>query len=305
MVFYGGNSAAKTTPSGYNLWTFSTAGTYNFSMNGFSGRTINMVIVGGGAGGSTGGFINYYGGTGGSGGQALQLTYTITSNSMACTAIVGKGGMPYFKGNGGHNTPPVPGYDSSGVAYGTTNVNDATCSGVCCSGGASQFVCNGGFGTVKVLGGTAATNTNGAASTCSSTGYLTGTGTTSPTFYQGKAGGVGVSTTTPNNGQTGTSVSVAGTSIVFGSSGGGSQLDQTGQSSPGTNAGNACGNGATYCYSTWTPNSRYDGYPGTANTGSGGGGAAGSGGNPYAASNVNYDRQVGGYGGSGVLYVWY
>jgi hypothetical protein len=284
-------------------------------MNNFVGKTISVVIVGGGSGGQHGFTCcnpvdAWYGGTGGSGGQTIQLTYTVTSSSLACTAVVGKGGMPYFWGNGGQGTNPVStSYDTSGTLYGSTNTNDATCSGVCSSGGFSQFVCPGAFGTIKVLGGTAATSTQATASTCSTTGYQTGTGTGSAVFYQGKPGGRGVSNTTPNNGQTGNSLSVAGTSTVFGSSAGGSQLDQTGQSTSGTNAGASCGSGpgTKNCYSAWNPTglSGYGGFPAVANTGAGGGGASGSGGWPYGSSGTGYDRQAGGYGGSGGLYIWY
>jgi hypothetical protein len=315
MTFFGTNSATKTTPSGYNLWKFGAAGTYNFTMNNFVGKTINVVIVGGGAGGQHGStccgpFYTLYGGTGGSDGQTVQLTYTVTSSSLACTAVVGKGGMPYYWGNGGHGSNPVStSYDTSGTLYGSTNTNDATCSGVCSSGGFSEFVCPGAFGTIKVLGGTAATSVKGAASTCSNTGYQTGTGTGSAVFYQGKPGGLGVPNTAPNNGQTGYGLSVAGTSTVFGSSAGGSQLDQTGQSTSGTNAGAPCGSGpgTNGCYNAWTTTglSGYDGFPAVANTGAGGGGASGSGGYPYTGSSVGYSRQAGGYGGSGVVYIWY
>lgn len=301
-VTFSSGSPSIITQNNYTLISLLNTGTYSFTLNGCAGKTIYFCVVGGGSGGGRGQTGNQWGGSGGSGGQVIYGSYVIVNNNITCSATVGPGGMPSYYGNAGRGTAPVSGYDNGNTTYGTTTANDFGSSGdVYCSGGFSILSCSNEWTNIKALGGVSGiTNT---ASFCSSTGYSLGTNTAA-TFYQGKSGGAGVQgNTTPNNGITGYSLSIAGNTVIFSSSAGGSQVDQTQQSTSGTNAGKSSGSSGSY--TGWSSPGYYDGFPGTDNTGSGGGGGSGSGGNPNQSSGANFGRQAGGYGGSGVIYIWY
>jgi hypothetical protein len=310
ITFSGSSLAASSfTQNGFTVWAFTTTGSYTFTMSNFIGKTIYMCVVGGGASGQHGfaaSTVAAWGGSGGSGGQTLVGSYRITSNAtLTCTAVVGLGGIPSYYGNGINDTPPGgASYNTSGTLYGSQTTNDATNTGVCCSGGYSSLLCSSEWGTVQALGGTAADPSSvGASSTCPTTAG-SNLSVNPLTLYVGKSGGTGVyGNGAGGNGIDGTSVSVANVDIVFGSSGGGSQLDRAGQSTAGVNAGNASGSNGSY--RGWTASSLYDGFPGADNCGGGGGGGSGSGGSPYASSDTSSDRQAGGAGGSGVVYIWY
>lgn len=316
IISFQSGSPTTVYQNGFTLVSFLNTGTYNFTLTGGLNKVLYFCVVGGGSSGQ-GRVGSQYGGTGGSGGQTIYGSYTIATNSSTAYSVtVGLGGHSSYCGNGNKDgSSPVSGYDTSGTSYGTNTTRDIGNSGVCCSGGFSQLVSLSSFGTIKALGGTTATVGFGGppsyASSCPSSAGSLGTGTAT-TFYQGKPGGLAINTSTSvgGNGVSGSSLSIAGgTNMVFGSSGGGSQLNGPGtQSTPGTNAGYACGGTPSTSYQGWMKNNgtgAYDGFPALANFGAGGGGACGSGGNPYSSSGAFYDRQAGGYGGSGVVYIWY
>lgn len=330
VTFTSTNVGTQTTQNGFKLISMTTvSGTsvlqqqrptdYSFTMTGFSGKTVNFCVVGGGSGGQHGfiGGSSGSGGSGGSGGQTIVGTYTITSNSITCTVRVGAGGYPSYYGNGqtGNGTnsgtggiqPGGSSYNTQGTVYGTTSANDTyPITAVNCAGGYSNLVCSSGeWGTIKAMGGGVGTQTtSGVTNSCPTTGQSLGTNTTTNIYY-GKTAGTGSVTTTPGNGTNGTTVSVAGSNIIFGSSAGGASRDgQYGAGTPGTNAGTSSG-GNTQFNTGGTSGTIYDSNFGTNNTGSGGGGGLGSGGTPYTSSNTNYSIQAGGYGGSGVVYIWY
>jgi hypothetical protein len=329
ITFTSTNVGTQTIQNGFKLVSMTTINgpsvvqqqrptDYTFTMTGFSGKTINFCVVGGGSGGQHGfiGSQGLAGGSGGSGGQTIVGTYTITSNSIACTVRVGAGGYPSYYGNGFSGTTNTdPGglkaggdsFNVSGTLYGTTNANDTyPISNINCAGGYSNLVCTSGqWGTIKAMGGGVGDQTTTSVlNSCPSTGQSLGTGTTS-TLYLGASGGIGIDSGVPYDGASGTIVSIAGNNIVFGSSAGGATRDNAdGAGVSGVNAAFS-GGGYTDFNTGGISSTKYDSYPATDNTGSGGGGGAGSGGPPYLAVDTNYSTQTGGYGGSGVVYIWY
>ncbi len=310
-------SAVEGTQNGFKFVRLQNTGNYTFTMSNFNGVAINIVVVGGGGGGQMGQidqFINSFGGSGGSGGQTLLVNnYTPTSSSISCTARVGLGGIGSYYGNGNRSTGgtvAVEGNDTIGTVYGTTtnnNPENSVAAGqIKCGGGYSEIVASGLF-TLRALGGNFGSSTPQSSisnNTCPSTGQ-TVTGIPA-TFYQGRAGGTGTTNANqPGNGTNGQTISVAGTNLVFGSSGGGACRDQQQQSTSGTNAGKASGSTAPTSYTGYSNPNQWDGFPATANYGAGGGGASGAGGIPYNASGANYSRQHGGNGSSGVIWIWW
>jgi len=313
----GGSGAVQGTQNGFNFVRFQSTGNYSFTMSNFNNRPINIVVVGGGGGGQMGqvlGGAAAFGGSGGSGGQTLLVNnYTPSSSSISCTARVGLGGIGTYYGNGGLGTSggvAVEGGNTSGTVYGTTTNNNpensVSTGQIKCGGGYSEIVASGIF-TLRALGGNFGSSTPSqgiSSNTCPSTGQ-TVTGITA-TFYQGKAGGNGATgSNTGGAGTNGQTISVAGTNLVFGSSGGGACRDQLTQSATGTNAGKASGSTAPTSYTGYRNPNQWDGFPATANYGAGGGGASGSGGTPYNTANANYNNLHGGNGSSGVVWIWW
>jgi len=313
----GGSGAVQSTQNGFNFVRFQSTGNYSFTMNNFDNVPINIVVVGGGGGAQMGQvdqFVNSFGGSGGSGGQTLLVNnYTPSSSSISCTVRVGLGGIGTYYGNGNLGTSggvAVEGGNTSGTVYGTTTNNNpensVSAGQIKCGGGYSEIVASGLF-TLRALGGNFESSTPAdsiSSNTCPATGQ-TVTGITA-TFYQGKAGGSGATNANiPGNGTNGQTISVAGTNLVFGSSGGGACRDQQQQSTSGTNAGKASGITSPTSYTGYRNPNVYDGFPATANYGAGGGGASGSGGTPYNNAGVNYSNLHGGNGGSGVVWIWW
>lgn len=313
VVNFTSGSGTVSLQNGFTLVALTNTGNYSFNMTGFNGVTVNFCIVGAGSSGCLG-YRNVnppYSGSSGSGGQIITGQYTFNTNdTISVTARVGLGGEPSYFGNGGSaGTPPRAGLDINNTFYGTTTTNDpenVLTTNTKCSGGYTNLVSASSFGTIKAMGGNSANpGVMNQQSTCPSSGQSVGSLSNSSVLI-GRSGGIGITglSTVPPNGTDGHTVSIAGTNMVFSSSGGvASTANSSGvksfQSTAGLRAGNGSGS-SLGAFTGWSNPNLLDGFPAEANSGCGGGSSSG-----VPGGTLNNSRQAGGAGGSGVIYIWY
>ena len=280
-------SPSLTITGGYNIYAWTSSGSFSFVLP--KTTTVEyLVVAGGGGGGSAaassglgggggaGGFrTNVIGATSGGGGSA-ESTYTVTGGT-AITVTVGAGGTAVTgnnRGNTGNNS--VFGTITSAGGGGGSSGDSGIAASIGGSGGGGG---NGGGGVTRAgAAGTSLQGYSGGTSTnpgqnypASGGGGAGAAGSANPTNLQGGAGGAGVSS------------SITGSAVTYGGGGGGGINTVNGGASPG--AGGAGGGGAGGINTFGTA--------GTVNTGGGGGGSGGD------------SATGGGGGGSGIVIVRY
>jgi len=267
-----------TTDGNYWYHTFRSSGTFLLQQP----TSVDYLVVAGGGGGGEGG-----GGAGGlrstvtatGGGGSLESALSMVPGSY--TVTIGAGGTAQGAGGGGGNS--TSGSNSifstitstAGGRGGTSKVGSAN-SGSAGGSGGGAAVTSAGAGTANqgFAGG------NGVAGI---PGQSTGGG-----GGAGAVGGTGTSSQAGNGGA-GVSVSISGSSVVYGG-GGGAGFDANNGGLAGA-GGSGGGGAAAAARTTNTATS------GTANTGGGGGGGSGITGSEFSGA--------GGNGGSGIVIVRY
>jgi hypothetical protein len=264
-------SPTFTSTGGYNIYTWTSSGSFFFAP--FVPSTVEyLVVAGGGGGGSNGG-------GGGAGGLLTASGFSVTAGT-SYTVTVGAGGAAPGTGSGTYksganglnsvfSTITSTGGGGGGGADGANGNGSGSAGG---SGG------GGGWGLSNTVGG--AGNTP---STTPIQGYAGGTGL-SGSNSGGAGGGAGAvggnaSGTVGGTGGIGVQSSITGTATYY--AGGGAGGGYSGSPQGGSGGGGYGGVGLNVV-----------GGPGTANTGGGGGGGAGN-------------NAFGGAGGSGVVIVRY
>ncbi len=219
------------------------------------------------------------------GNQILTITrttpcaYTLPESTTAINLLVVGGG-----GGGGSN---VGSGGAGGGVTSRTNIPVAPGQVVVVSNGAGGAISTAGAGSTLTIGRTVYSAGGGAGGptwspgrTCASARPIGGTGT-----FSGGRGGNGAGTTPQSGciGESGTAISITGSSVIYGAGGGGGGYDGVGGLGGGGVANSGAGNGGRHTPAT-------AGGTGVANTGGGGGG--GSAGNA-----------AGGVGGDGVTII--
>ena len=225
-----------TTPTGYQVYTFSNVGSNSFTLTSPSSTSAQVLIVGGGGSGG----IDYAGG-GGAGG-AVYLSSTSIS-AAAYTITVGGGGTN--GGNGSNSSVTISGTTYTGIGGGAGGTYFGAGLAGGCGGGAGGFInanttTPGGAGSQGYGGGTG-TSTTGAMG--SGGGGMGSAGSNSTGATLGAAGGSGATYT------------IGGTALTVSGGGGGAH------NGPGGSGGGGSGGGH-----------QQRGTAGTPNTGGGGGG---------------------------------
>ncbi len=180
-------------PESSGTQTYTTPGTYNWTVpNGIYSITVNTVVAGGGGSGG-GGWTNcvgsngdaYTGGAGGSGGFRTSQTLTVTPGE-SLTVVVGAGGTAglyrYTAGGQGGSSSVTAASGSVSATGGFGGQPGPLCGDGSGGGGGSPGGTSGGNWTV--CGGTSLGGTNG-------TGYGSGANATSCGSTNGNAGGAG------------------------------------------------------------------------------------------------------------------
>jgi hypothetical protein len=179
----------ETTYTGYKVHSF-LSGTANFVISlsgtnernvngGFTGKTVDVLAVGGGGGG---GYWDYWHGDGGSGGFGVQSTITLAVGSYA--AVVGAGGA-YGSAAGGAST-----FSSVTANGGARGLNSPENSGNYSNGSANGITSNYRTGTNVTYGGGGGQN-NAGYSGAANTGGGGGGGHTNRPGGGGANGGSG------------------------------------------------------------------------------------------------------------------
>lgn len=277
VTSYTGDGTNGTLNLRYNVYTFITVGTCDWSVPSNSKLASFLVVGGGGGGGS------WVAGGGGGGGVVESLTATLTSGATIVVKV----------GNGGTKSS-------------TTNA----AAGAATNGGQSSFGAaiaygGGAGGTWSNAPGSAATGGGGAngaggivnAAIVPAQGFAGGSGTANSTYGYPSGGGGGAggpggngSTTKSGEGGIGKQSYLSGFGNYYGG-GGGAGLHGNGTYTPSQGLGGLGGGGNGDDWVSVT-HPVTNGSPGADNTGGGGGG----GGGPHVGANSN-----GGDGGSGIV----
>jgi len=249
LIAISATGGTATTPSGYNVYTFTTVGSNTFTLTSPSSVYAQTLIVAGGGGG---GAV-----TGGGGGAGGVISSNVTFSAATYSVLVGTGGT----GGTGNNT---------GNAGSNSSFNSLIAIGGGGGGGqgSSYPPTSGGSG------GGGGWGTTGAAGT-SNQGFAGGNGASAPNYPGaggGGAGGIGGNGVSGNAvggaGGIGQSYTVGGNVYTLGGGGGGGADSFRVAGALGGAGVNGGGNGGT---GSLAP------VAGTSNTGGGGGGAADTG----------------------------
>lgn len=277
VTSYTGDGTNGTLNLRYNVYTFTTVGTCDWSVPSNTKLASFLVVGGGGGGGS------WVAGGGGGGGVVESLTATLTSGANV-VVVVGNGGTKSSTTNSAVGAAGNGGQSSFGstIAYG---------------GGAGATWTNAPGAVATGGGGGSGSGGSVNASIIPAQGFAGGTGTANSTYGYPAGGGGGAggpggngSTTKSGDGGIGKQSYLSGAGNYYGG-GGGAGLHGNGTYTPSQGLGGLGGGGNGDDWISVT-HPETNGSPGADNTGGGGGG----GGGPHVGANSN-----GGNGGSGIV----
>ena len=273
-------SPTFTSTGGYNIYTWTSSGSFSFSA--IPTPTVEYLVVAGGGGGGT-----MIGGGGGAGGFRTATGFSVTSGT-AYTVTVGTGGPgTATRGNSGTNgTDSVFSTITStggGGGASLTGTNTLTTPG---NGG------SGGGASGNPLASASSAGAGNTPSTSPSQGNNGGLGQTASPYGGGGGGGATAIGNVPSGtvggiGGAGTASSISGSSVTYAGGGGGAPTSSVGATGGAGGSGGG-GNGGSYSPLVAATN-------GTANTGGGGGGGSNDGAVAYMS----------GSGGSGIVIISY
>ena len=273
-ISYTATNASQSSSGNYTLITFNSTGSITFTSP-VPTNSIGVLIVGGGGAGYSAG-ADYNGGNGGGGGGGVGIGILNFSTFVPYNITIGNGGVST-------STVSTSGINSSIVGG---SINEVAYGG---GGGDIHGYTTSGFSGGSGGGGSTNNNYPGGSATKGS-GTLTYYGNNGGAASGGIGGGGGGATSAAStrNGGQGYLFTING--VVYGSGGGGGGFQNTGGTG-GTNAG-VGGNGSAGGITSIGGN-------GVANTGGGGGGISR---NAVYSNSMAYQ---GGYGGSGIVIIYF
>ena len=172
---FSGSGGTKTTSGSYTYHTFTSSGAITFT----GGGTIDILVVGGGAGGGTN--ANVRGSGGGAGGLIFISGYPVDAGTYA--AGVGSGGAE--NANGTNSTFAITGGTTlTAIGGGVGGNDDSTDNGADGGSGGGQW-----YPGYAGASGTQPTNTNDGTNTYNSTGFGNDGGTSGGSHPYGSGGG--------------------------------------------------------------------------------------------------------------------
>lgn len=291
-------SGVTYTPTTSGVLIKMTAATGEFTFK-YPLSSIEVLGVGGGGGG--GQQANNNAGGGGGGGEVYYYKYNYSSGFTTATAIIGRGGTGGISSSG---TNATSGSTTSVILNSGSNVSIVNFKGGGGGGGGKGDGLDGGSG------GGAGSYSNAIPDPGSSVKFNTGgygnkggsgqnqnndSGSGGGGGGAGSAGTNGGSTSTASYGGSGVTITIGGKSITLGAGGGGGGRSETYTTGSVPYGGSDIGGNGSYITSR-DNGSFVFARSGTENTGSGGGGCC----NEVNGSTLN----VGGNGGSGVVYLY-